>query len=135
MMEIWIILYILTIITALIGVFIFSQKKLRVRVNLKEVWQLFWIVILLRIFDVISTIYFTNKLGIEYEGNLIAKAFMSQFGIIPGILLIFILSIPMMFFWYVLVNYIFKNQKLGWKTFRIIVIIISVIIPIINFLA
>jgi hypothetical protein len=132
-MEIWIILYILTIILAVIGIFIYFKKSLKTKVNLKEVWQLFWIILLLRIFDVLSTIYFTNKLGIEYEGNLIARAFMFQFGIIPGILLIFILSLPMMFFWYVLINYIFRNKKIGWKIFRIIIIMISVIIPIINF--
>jgi hypothetical protein len=131
--TVWLIYFFTLIGYALIGVFIYSQKRLREKVNLKEVWQLFWIIIILRAFDVLSTIYFTNKIGIEYEGNLIARAFMFQFGNVIGILLISLLIIPIMFFWFVLLNYIFKDNKMGWKFFRALMITVSVIVPLINF--
>lgn len=131
----WII-YLLTFIACLlVGLYIYINKKLREQVNLKEVWKLLLIVMILRIFDVISTIYFTNKIGIEYEGNLVARTLMTQFGIIPGMIMIYISTIPLMFFWFIIVNYIFKNKKIGWKIFSWIMIAIGIIVPIVNFSA
>jgi hypothetical protein len=128
---IWLIYFFTLAAYSLVGVFIYTKKRLREKVNLKEVWQLFWIVLILKIFDILSTIYFTKKLGIEYEGNLIAKDFMTYLGIVPGILLISLLSIPIMFYWFVLINYIFKNGK-GWKFFKMLILAISIIVPLIN---
>jgi hypothetical protein len=132
--NIWMIYFITLIGYSLAGVYIYWKKRLRAKVNMKEIWQLFGIVTLFRVFDVLSTIYFTNKLGIEYEGNLIARAFMMQYGIIPGILTISLLTIPLMFFWFVLMNYIFGQTKkgIGWKIFKVLIIMISAIVPIIN---
>ena len=132
-MDYYLIYFITLIAYSLVGVYIYFNKRLRKKVNLKEVYKLFWIIFLLRIFDVLSTIYFTRKLGIEYEGNLIARAFMEFFGIIPGVLLIFSLTIPLIFFWFILLNYIFKNG-IGWRIFKVIMIIISILVPLINIL-
>jgi hypothetical protein len=99
---------------------------------MKEVWKLFCIVTILRVFDVLSTIYFTNKIGIEYEGNIIAQAFMLQFGNVIGIILISLLTIPMLFFWFILLNYILKEHKIGWSLFKALMITVSVIVPLIN---
>lgn len=117
-----------------IGVYIYWKKRLRAKVNMKDVWQLFGIVTLFRVFDVLSTIYFTNKLGIEYEGNLIARAFMMQYGILPGIITVFLFTLPLTFFWFILMNYIFGQTKngIGWKIFKVLLITISAIVPIIN---
>lgn len=114
-----------------VGIYIYSKERLKQQVNMKEVWKLFWIIVVLRVFDVLSTIYFTTKLGTEYEGNLIARAFMDYFGIHGGIALIFLLSIPFMFFWFIMINYIFKN-KTGWRIFKVLMITISIIVPLIN---
>jgi hypothetical protein len=127
----WLILFFITIGYALIGVFIYSQKRLREKVNMKEVWKLFCIVTALRVFDVLSTIYFTNKIGIEYEGNIIAQAFMLQFGNVFGIILISLLTIPMLFFWFILLNYVLK-KKIWWGLFKALMITVSVIVPLIN---
>ena len=116
------------------GIFIYSQKKLKKRVNMKEVMYLFWIEFILKIFDVLSTIYFTHKIGVEYEGNILAKFFMLQLGIIPGIILFFIISLPLLFFWFVLMNFIFdKGKRIGWIIFKALIITIGVIVPLINF--
>jgi hypothetical protein len=129
----WLIYFISLMGLSLIGIFIYSKKRLREKVNMKEVWQFFWIIFILRIFDVISTIYFTKKIGIEYEGNVLARIFMEHLGIYLGISMIFFLTIPLMFFWFVLLNYILKD-KIGWKIFKMLTLTISIIIPIINFL-
>jgi len=128
---VWLIYFITFIGLSSVGIYIYAKERLREKVNLDEVFQLFWIVIILRIFDVLSTVYFTNKIGIETEGNLIARAFMLQFGIGPGIILMFMLSIPLMFFWFILINYLFKN-RFGWKLFRALIITISIIVPLMN---
>lgn len=103
--------------------------------NFKEVWQLFWIVFVLHIFDILSTIYFVNKIGVEYEGNIIARTVMIWFGTVPGLLLFFIITLPILFFTYVFINYLFKNHKLGWKIYAGIIITISIIVPIYNLTA
>jgi tetrahydromethanopterin S-methyltransferase subunit G len=125
--------YLIALTVSIVGVYIYSRKKLRQKVNLKEVWQFFWIMLLLRLFDIISTIYFTNKIGIQYEGNILARDIMFQFGIIPGMLLVYIIQIPLMFFWFVWINYRFKKNKKYWRYFKIIMVAISVIIPSYNF--
>lgn len=131
--EVIYLIYFLFLIGSLIGFYIYSKKKFKEKINFKEVWGLFLIMVLLRAVDVISTIYFTNKIGIEYEGNLIAKTFMTEFGIIPGITIVYISSIPLMLSWFIIVNYIFRNKKIGWKIFKTAIIVIGIIIPIINF--
>lgn len=132
--TIWFVYFLTLIGYSCVGIYIYSKPRLKEKVNMKEVFQLFWIVLILRVFDVLSTIYFTTKLGVEYEGNLIARAFMQFFGIHLGISLIFLLSIPLIFFWFVMLNYIFKNG-VGWRTFKVIIITISVVIPLINLFA
>jgi hypothetical protein len=121
---------------AINGIFVYSQQKLRKQVNMKEVLQLFWIIFILKILDVLSTIYFTHKIGIEYEGNILAKFFMLHLGIVPGIILLFIISLPLMFFWFVLMNFIFnkpgRRKGMGWIIFKALMIAIGVIVPLIN---
>lgn len=130
----WIIYFFSLIGLSCVGMFIYSKKRLREKVNMKDVWQLFWIISIFKVFDVISTIYFTRKLGIEYEGNVLARMFMEYFGIYWGISIIFFLTLPLMLFWFILLNYVFKGH-IGWKLFKILIVTISVIVPLINFLA
>lgn len=136
MMENYILMLLILFIYILefiIGLFIYTNKKLIKKVNLKEVWKLFWIMFVLKIVDILSTIYFINKLDVSFEGNIIARNIMLQLGVIPGMLLFSILSLPIMFFWFILVNYIFKGKnKLGWKIFKAIIISITIIVILIN---
>lgn len=131
---IWFIYFLTLAGYSLVGVYIYSKERLKQKVNMKEVYNFFGIILLLRVFDVLSTIYFTSKLGIEYEGNLLARAFMSYFGIYWGISLIFLLSIPLMFFWFILLNYVFKNGT-GWKIFKGIMLFVCVVVPLLNLTA
>ena len=119
---------------AINGIYVYSRQKLRKQVDMKEVLRLFWIMFILKIFDVLSTIYFTHKIGIEYEGNIIAKFFMLQLGIVPGIVLLFIISLPLLFFWFILMNFIFNKpgKGKGWIIFKALMITIGIIVPLIN---
>jgi hypothetical protein len=116
------------------GIFVYSKQKLKKQVNMKEVLRLFWIIFILKILDVLSTIYFTHKIGIEYEGNILAKFFMLQLGIVPGIILLFIISLPLIFFWFILMNFIFNRpgKRIGWVIFKALMIAIGIIVPLIN---
>jgi hypothetical protein len=91
--------------------------------------------IVLKIIDVISTIYFTTRIGVQFEANPVARETMLLFGIVPGMILLFILLLPLMFFWFVMVNFMFNKHKWGWNIFKVIMIIIAIIIPINNFLS
>ena len=119
---------------AINGIYVYSRQKLRKQVDMKEVLRLFWIMFILKIFDVLSTIYFTHKIGIEYEGNIIAKFFMLQLGIVPGIVLLFIISLPLLFFWFILMSFIFSKpgREIGWIIFKALMISIGIIVPLIN---
>jgi hypothetical protein len=131
---IWLISGITLSCLAIWGIFVCSQQKLKKQVNMKEVLRLFWIIFILKIFDVLSTIYFTHKIGVEYEGNILAKFFMLQLGIVPGIILLFIISLPLIFFWFILMNFIFNRpgKRMGWVIFKALMITIGIIVPLIN---
>lgn len=116
---------------AVVGIYIYSRRSLRERVNMRQVWSLFWIFNFLKIFDILSTIYFTTRIGIEYEGNLLTRVLMEQFGIFGGLGLVTIFFIPFSFFFFLTFNYIFKNGK-GWKVFKMIIITVSILVPLIN---
>jgi hypothetical protein len=123
-------LMLLLLFTAL-GIYIYCSKHLKERVNMKEVWQLFGIIFFLKIFDILSTLYFISILGIEAEGNLLAKIFMYKLGINAGLLLIFLFSLPNLFFMFILTNYVFRNT-LAWQTFKMTIITVNVLVPLIN---
>lgn len=135
-MENYYILLLLSFIIFITGIYVYFKKKLRAEVNLKEVWKLFWTIQILKVFDVLTTIGFTSKLGIEYEINPIARFFMLQFGIITGLIMMSVLLMPFTFFWLVLANYITENNKIGtsilWKIYKGIIIGVFIITIIIN---
>lgn len=123
------------ILCSLIGAIIYSRKAYRKNINFTEIWHFFWIISALRVLDVLSTLRFVYKLGIEYEGNLVAKLFMTQFGIVPGIILIYVTSMPLLFFWLVLARFAFNGSAYKnkiWKLFKAVLLAISIIIPIVN---
>ena len=129
--QIWWIMYSITILVFIFGVYVFFNKKLRKKVNMKQVWSLFILISVLRILDILSTIYFTTKMGVEYEGNLIARLMMSYLGITFGMSTLYLLSLPFTFFWFVLLNYLF-SKNFGWRFFQILMVATSIIVPIYN---
>lgn len=128
---IWILFFVLSASYSLFGIYIYSRPYLRERVNFKQVWGLFGIFCFLKIFDILSTAYFTSKLGISYEGNMFVREFMNIFGIWGGLAVSTIIFIPYAFFLFLSVNYVAKNGR-GWKIFKMIIITIGVLVPIVN---
>jgi hypothetical protein len=130
----FIICFTILAILSSVGAVMYFKKDLRKKVDLKEVWRFFWVMVVLKTCDVLSTIYFTNKIGIEYEGNLLAKSFMLKFGILWGLFLITIIMLVFVFFWTVFMNYVFKKTK-KWKIFKATLIVSNIIVVIINMTA
>jgi len=118
------------IIFSIFGVYIYFKKG--EKFNRQEVLNLFLISCGLRVFDFISTIYFTSKLGIDMEGNILARILMYMFGTYAGLFICSAFLIPLTFFLFVAVNYSTRNG-IAWKIFKIIVIITGIMVPIINF--
>lgn len=110
------------------GIYVYIYKKEKVKMD--EVMSLFWINIVLKGFDGFSTFFFAKRLGIEYEGNILARFFMNNFGIINGVIVSTILFIVLTFFIFVAVNS--QIKKTGWKIFRIGIILTGILIPIMN---
>ena len=129
--QIWWIMYSITILVFIFGVYVFFNKKLRKKVNMKQVWNFFILISVLRILDILSTIYFTTKMGVEYEGNLIARLMMSYLGITFGMSTLYLLSLPFTFFWFVSLNYLL-SKNFGWRFFQILMVATSIIVPIYN---
>ena len=121
---------IIYLITAITGIYICSNKQLKQDVDFKDVWQFFLLMIVLRLCDVISTIYFASHLTAEAEMNVLAKLFMTDIGIVPGIIMLFLISMPMIYLWLINVNYLLDKKY--WGLFKIILTIVSIIIPIYN---
>jgi hypothetical protein len=128
---IYYIYFIIFILYAIFGAYIYTYKK--ERIEIKEVMNLFWINLILKIFDVLSTVFFTTRLGIDYEGNLIARVFMYMFGIWGGLIVSLAFLVPLTFFLFVAVNFFTKG--IGWKIFKIIIILMGFFVPIINLLS
>jgi hypothetical protein len=133
----WFFVYYSSFIITVFGIYIYSQKELRQKINQKDVWNLFYVMTILRFCDVLSTISFTSKLGIQYEGNVVARLLMTQFGIVSGMLLMFLIFLPLMFFWISSVNFIFDrpeqpSRRFGWKLFKVIIITLNIIVIFIN---
>ena len=120
--------FIIVIIYACFGAYIFTYRK--DKINMKQVMNLFWISLILRAFDLGSTILFTSKLGIDYEGNLIARVLMFMFGIWGGLIISLLILVPVMFFIFVAINSMVK--EFGWKMFYMIVVVIGILVPISN---
>ena len=120
-----------------VGAVIYFKKDLKKKLDLKEIWTFFWIITGLRICDVLSTIYFTSKIGIEFEGNLLAKFFMQKFGIVSGLCYISIITLVFVFFWIVFMSYAFKDEvgMKKWKIFKATLIVTHIIVIILNMLA
>ena len=132
MMEFFFIIsYIVAFICFILGVYIYYRKDLRKKVNMKQVWNFFILISVLRILDILSTIYFTTKMGVEYEGNLIARLMMSYLGITFGMSTLYLLSLPFTFFWFVSLNYLL-SKNFGWRFFQILMVATSIIVPIYN---
>ena len=127
----FIISYIVSFICFIFGVYIYYKKDLRKKVNMKQVWNFFILISVLRILDILSTIYFTTKIGIVYEGNLAARTIMTYLGISLGMSTLYLLSLPFTFFWFVLLNYLF-SKNFGWRFFQGLMITVSIIVPLIN---
>jgi len=123
--------YIITFICFVLGIYIYFKKDLRKKVNMKQVWNFFILISVLRILDVLSTIYFAKKIGVAYEGNLAARLMMSHFGITLGMSTIYLISLPYIFFWFILLNYLF-GKNFGWRFFQGLMITVSIIVPLIN---
>ena len=113
---------------ALFGAYIYVYRK--DKINITQVVRLFYISLILRVFDTASTILFTSILGIQYEGNLIVRTLMYQFGIFGGLAVSILILVPTMFFIYVATNSMVKDY--GWKMFCVIIIISGLLIPIYN---
>lgn len=111
-----------------IGSIILFVPKLRKKIDLDDIFRLFLLTAFLRIFDVLSTIYFVSKIGIENEFNEVARLSMSNIGIIPGMILVYIIALPVSFFLYVVV-YKILDKGLAWKIFKIGAITVSAIVP------
>ena len=131
----WIVLYIIASVVVIYGIIIFSKKKMMKKVDYKDVLYFFKIVFILKILDCLSTAYFSYKIGIENEANLMVRIFMTYLGIPLGIFISLMISLPALFFWLIAVNYYFKNIVVKpnlWKIFKIIIIIIISTIIILN---
>jgi len=124
--------YIFVMSLTIYGIFIYVKKK--EQFNMREVMELFIIFCLLKIFDFTSTIYFTNKLGIEYEANILARFLMHMFGNYIGLIVALAIITPMVFFLFVTINCLSKDG-ISWKIFKIIIILMSIFVPIYNYLA
>lgn len=131
MIDTYSLYYIFVMSMVVYGVYIYYKKK--EKFNRKEVMELFIISCVLKIFDFTSTIYFTNKLGIEYEGNMLARFLMFIFGNYMGLVVSLAIMLPMIFFLFVAINYSLRDE-IGWKIFKIIFIIVGILIPIWNYL-
>jgi hypothetical protein len=125
---IYYIYFAIVLLYAIFGAYVYVYRK--EKINIKEVMNLFWISLILRSFDFLSTVFFTTRLGIDYEGNLIARVFMYMFGIWGGLFVSLAFFIPLTFFLFVAVN--FSTKDLGWKIFKITIILIGIFVPIIN---
>lgn len=128
---IWILFFVLSVSYSLFGIYIYSRPYLREKANLKQVWGLFGIFCFLKIFDILSTAYFSTRLGVSYEGNIVVRELMNTFGIWGGLAFSTLIFIPYSFFLFLSVNYVAKNGT-GWKIFKMIVITIGVLVPIVN---
>ena len=121
--------FVIGISCVIYGIYIFIYK--RKKVNMEEVMSLFWINIVLKGFDGLSTIFFTKRLGIEYEGNVLARFFMNNLGITVGVIASVALFILLTFFVFITINLQIKNSR-GWKVFRIGIILTGILVPILN---
>lgn len=130
----WIIFFCMIVGCSFFGIYIYSKPYLREKVNLRQVWELFWIFNFLKIFDILSTVYFTSRLGIEYEGNLLVRELMNVFGIWGGLGVASLLFIPYSFFLFLSINYVsnVSNNGIIWKIFKILIITVGIIVPLIN---
>ena len=119
-------------IVSLLAIYILVHK--RKKLNFKKIWKFIIIIYFLKIFDILSTLFFVGKLGIEAEGNSIARFFMNYFGVIPGLVFHTIFIFPFIF----LLSCAIMNmtQELEkewiWKVFSWIFIFFAIVIPIYN---
>jgi hypothetical protein len=119
------------------GIVILSKKELRDKINYSEVINFFIVFSVLKIFDCLSTAYFSYKIGPGFEANLILKFFMIHLGIWQGIILHYIIVLPMMFLWTVVLNYlprVYESKTDLWKMSKLIIILAITIVIINNML-
>jgi hypothetical protein len=129
-MEPYYLYFTLLLTYSVFGIYVFIKKKSDI--NLKEIVNLFMIMFVFRIFDLLSTVFFISKLGIEAEANLIAKNLMNSYGVYYGLFLSSLILFPLTFFLFVAANYSLKNTRLGWAIFKIVVLVVCITVPIIN---
>jgi hypothetical protein len=113
-----------------LGYFIF--KKLNHKINFEEIFNLFIIWSFLRIFDILTTINFAYRDGIHYELNAFAKTMMYVFGIIPGISLTYLISLPVTLGLLIIVNYLLKKNNFAWELCKFMIFSISILVPLHN---
>ena len=128
-----IIILLIGLIAAITGLIIFIKNKNEI--DLKKIKIFMFFFFLVSIPDVFTTYLFTKKLGIHYEGNLLARTLMYKFGIVWGMFLAKLIAFPIIFFISMIPLYAeFKTGKPFFKAYAIAFIAIGIIICINNFL-
>lgn len=127
-------IYIYCIFAAIIFM---SFKYYRKRINFPEVINVFIITSFLRIFDILTTINFAYKSGIDYEFNTFSRTLMEHIGIIPGMTLTYILILPVWFCMLIIINLfttIYQDEKenFPWELSKFIIFSIAIIVPLHN---
>lgn len=121
--------YIAITLVSIVGVEIYFCERKKIDAN--DVWKFFLMMGFVKILDVLSTIRFTSKNGIHTEGNAVARYFMNSLGIYKGIAVFLVVSLPVLFFFSVIVNYYTRGNYL-WKLYKILLISIGVIVVFMN---
>ena len=77
----------------------------------KFILKYYSIMLVLPVFDVCSTILFTSKLGICYEGNLFAREILSRVGNV-GFIILYLYAIAILFsFLFIVLFVLIKSKK------------------------
>ena len=131
----WNLIFIITGILVLISIIILIKQ--RKYINFKSIFIFIIILAVLSIPDIFTTFLFVSKAGIIMEGNITARWFMYNFGLIKGLIFhrVFF-AIPLLFFLSIIPNYLENKTKIPYfKLLAGIMIMAGILIPFWNLFA
>jgi hypothetical protein len=132
-MDIYFIILLITwpiiVLTIISGAYIYIKRKDQLDFN--ELCKFFNILIILKILDTWTTIRFANKYGTIREGNIVARYMMNFMGIEAGMILFFLITMPLLYLINVYVIYNYKKRE--WIIFKWLLICIFTYVIIANY--
>ena len=118
--------------TALVLVSLYLIKYQQERLNLRFISKCTGFIVLLGVLDVVSTINFVIKWGIEYESNLFLVFLVNSLGLVPGLIIGFIYIKIIVVFSFITICFFLWERK-GALAMTIILAYMNIRVTFINF--